>query len=170
MKQIPAVAVVGSKNTGKTTLVCRLVAMFREQGLRVGTIKHDGAHELRLDAEGTDSWQHGQAGAIATVAVSRSGTAAQYFYEAEPALDHWLEHLSAPSLGLDLILVEGYKHSLLPKLVLLGDQKIEQLSNVIGFVRNGTSGSIAEDGAGVYDREDIAALVRLIRSRVLAET
>ncbi len=163
-----AVAVVGYKNTGKTTLVSRLVAAFRAEGYKVGTCKHDGGHDLELDTPHTDTWKHRQAGASATLIASRS-QAALYMYEQEPPLADLLHRLSSAVPDLDLVIVEGWKGSDLPKIVMVGEEKIERLANVIGYAANCKESSIAVGQEQVYDRGDIDALVRLIKHRVLHE-
>ncbi len=60
------VAVVGKSDSGKTTLIEKLVPELVKLGLRVGTVKHD-AHSFEIDHPGKDSWRHGQAGAQAYV-------------------------------------------------------------------------------------------------------
>lgn len=167
MSVVKAVAVVGYKNTGKTTLVSKLVRALKEEGYRIGTCKHDGGHDFAIDTPGTDTWQHAQAGADATLIASRSHAALQVFYEQEPPLERWLAQLSDPSLGLDLVIVEGWKRSDLPKIVLLGDEKIEHLSNVLAFAGDLSRCSIADPDLEVYDRNEIKALVQLIKERVL---
>lgn len=155
-------AVVGTKNTGKTTLVSRLVAAFKKKGLRVATCKHDGGHDFEIDVPNTDTWKHRQAGADITLIASRSHMALQMFYEEEPSLDVWLEQLKRLPQPPDLVLVEGWKRSSVPKIVMLGPEKIEQLSNVVAYVRAGASESIADRSFVVYDKEDIEGLVQFI--------
>lgn len=173
-REVPAVAVVGWKHTGKTTLVARLTAALQAEGYRVGTCKHDGAHELQSGDEGTDTWKHRQAGAQVTLAVSREMAVLHEVYAEEPPLADWVGRLQDPRFGLDVILVEGWKHSPLPKFVLIGtdapSESIgEQLSNVLGFVRNGTGAFLDTREVPVYDREDIQAIVDRIKRCVLRE-
>ncbi len=56
------VAIVGGSNSGKTTLIEKLIPIFRQRGYRVGTIKHV-MHEMVFDQSGKDSWRHAMAGA-----------------------------------------------------------------------------------------------------------
>ena len=56
------VAIVGKSDSGKTTLIEKVVPQLVKLGLRVGTVKHD-AHSFEIDHPGKDSWRHGQAGA-----------------------------------------------------------------------------------------------------------
>ena len=62
--------VAGFKNTGKTTLVTRLVAELTRRGLRISTVKH-AHHSFDIDHEGRDSYRHREAGAREVAVVSR---------------------------------------------------------------------------------------------------
>ena len=62
-------AVSGIKNSGKTTLIEKIVTALSHEGYRVGVIKHDG-HEFKADHEGTDSYRHKQAGATSVIVYS----------------------------------------------------------------------------------------------------
>ena len=43
------------KNSGKTTLICRLLEIFKDKGLKVAVLKHDG-HDFVPDVPGTDTY------------------------------------------------------------------------------------------------------------------
>lgn len=62
-------AIVGAKNSGKTTVMEGLVAHLTGLGYRVATVKHT-SHRHRFDIPGKDSYRHRQAGAGMTIAVS----------------------------------------------------------------------------------------------------
>ncbi|GIO14183.1 molybdopterin-guanine dinucleotide biosynthesis protein MobB [Cohnella xylanilytica] len=117
--------IVGFKNAGKTTLVCGLVRLFTERGLRVGTIKRD-AHGFEADRPDTDTWKHRHSGSAWTAITSGERTA--IFSEAPSRLD---ELVQAASRACDLVLVEGFKRERYPKLALarqIGDA--EQLAKL----------------------------------------
>jgi molybdopterin-guanine dinucleotide biosynthesis protein MobB len=107
--------IAGFKNAGKTTLVVELIKEFRQRGLRVATIKH-AHHEFDIDHPGKDSHQHREAGAEEViVASSRRWAHIRELDKAdEPSVDELLQHLG----DVDLVLIEGYKHGLHPKLEL----------------------------------------------------
>lgn len=69
MKQPFLFAISGVKNSGKTTLITKLIPVFRKYGLRTATIKHDG-HDFEADVPGTDTYRHLQAGAYGTAVFS----------------------------------------------------------------------------------------------------
>lgn len=112
------VGVAGWKNSGKTTLVVRLVAELVRRGYRVSTVKHSH-HEIADERGGTDSARHRGAGAseVALVspsrwAVTRYGEAIVWRDEPDPPLTTVLAHLALA----DIVIVEGYKRAPIPKI------------------------------------------------------
>ena len=98
--------IVGWKNSGKTTLVERLVIEITRRGFSVSTVKH-AHHTFDVDHEGKDSFRHRSAGAKEVLLASRNRWALMHEIrnDAEPPLSEFLEKL-AP---VDLVLIEGYK-------------------------------------------------------------
>jgi molybdopterin-guanine dinucleotide biosynthesis protein B len=109
----PVFGVTGWKNSGKTTLVTRLVAEFTRRGYRVSTVKH-AHHEFDIDKPATDSFRHREAGAAEVMIVSGNRWALMHELrgDAEPPLEAALARLSP----CDLVLVEGYKRDGHPKI------------------------------------------------------
>jgi molybdopterin-guanine dinucleotide biosynthesis protein B len=104
--------IVGWKNAGKTSLMERLVAEFTARGLRVSTIKHVH-HDVDLDHPGKDSYRHRAAGAVEVILAGAHRFALMSEHRAgEPPLAAILARL-AP---VDLVLIEGYKRDLHPKI------------------------------------------------------
>ena len=67
-KQI-MVAVGGKKNSGKTTLITKLIGVLNEKVLNTAVIKHDG-HDFDCDIPGKDTYAFTQAGAYGTAIFS----------------------------------------------------------------------------------------------------
>ena len=109
----PILGVTGWKNSGKTTLVERLVAELVRRGRRISTVKH-AHHDFDIDVPGTDSFRHRQAGAseVAIVSSRRWALMHELRDESEPPLASVLSRL-APC---DLVIVEGYKREGHPKI------------------------------------------------------
>ncbi len=101
------VAIVGKSDSGKTTLIEKLLPELIKLGLRVGTVKHD-AHSFEIDHPGKDSWRHGHAGALAYVVSSPKRLAYIANLETETTLAEIARRFFA---GFDLIVAEGYKRS-----------------------------------------------------------
>lgn len=109
----PFLAVVGRTNSGKTTLIERLIPALGRRGYRVATIKHHHHGDFQADHPGKDSWRHAQAGAVATALAGSRRLAVFQRLEAELTPDEIARlFLARP----DLILTEGYKESLYPKI------------------------------------------------------
>jgi molybdopterin-guanine dinucleotide biosynthesis adapter protein len=108
--------IVGWKNSGKTTLIERLVREFVVRGLVVSTIKH-AHHAFDIDVAGKDSHRHREAGAHEVLVASEARWALmrEFRAEQEPRLDDLLVHLSP----CDLLLVEGFKFDTHPKVEVL---------------------------------------------------
>jgi molybdopterin-guanine dinucleotide biosynthesis adapter protein len=109
----PLIGIVGWKNSGKTTLVERLVAALTQRGLKVATVKHTH-HELRARDGTTDGERHAQAGAIQTAVISPSQweIAGKLQRTPVPALDDIARRLGP----VDIVLVEGFKSAAIPKI------------------------------------------------------
>jgi molybdopterin-guanine dinucleotide biosynthesis protein B len=65
----PVFIFVGHSNSGKTTLIERLIPEMTRRGLRIATIKH-AHHKVQLDTEGKDSWRYKNAGAALSMLVT----------------------------------------------------------------------------------------------------
>lgn len=106
-------AVSGVKNSGKTTLITRMLPLLTKRGLKVATIKHDG-HDFDADVPGTDTYRHFHAGAYGTVIFSDS----KYMVvKKQPGMTE--EQMMEWFPEADLILLEGFKTCPYPKIELV---------------------------------------------------
>ncbi len=102
----------GWSGAGKTTLLTALLPLLTAQGLRVSTIKHTH-HGVDLDKPGKDSFRHREAGAHEVMVASAARWALLHEHDGpEPSLDDLLARMTP----VDLVLVEGFKSSPIPKL------------------------------------------------------
>lgn len=106
----PAISVVGRHNSGKTTLVERLIFTLTQQGLDIGSIKHHGHKGFQIDVEGKDSYRHRAAGATETYIAAPD----QIAMVATVAGEVECSDLVVRMPGHDLVIVEGYRNSGLP--------------------------------------------------------
>jgi molybdopterin-guanine dinucleotide biosynthesis protein B len=164
-RKTPVIGIAGWKNSGKTTLVERLVAELVRRGWRVATVKH-AHHEAQIDDGATDSARHRRAGAaeVALVTGARWAIVHELRGEEEPTLDEVLARLS-PS---DLVIVEGYKREPIPKIEV---RRAEQASkeplaagdpNVIAIAADH---AVADAGLPVFALDDIASIADFIAKR-----
>ena len=107
LKHPAVLAVSGVHNSGKTTLLEKLIPLLRARGLKVGVIKHDGH-----DFPGTDSFRLREAGAegVAVFSGQRYLLTEAFHLTEQDLLALFERH------GYDLVLMEGFKESGWPKI------------------------------------------------------
>jgi len=115
----PVLAIVGHSNSGKTTLIEKLLAGLTAKGLRIATIKHSH-HQPEMDTPGKDSWRHKQAGAATSLLVGPKKML--MVSDLNEALDPKVlaNRLFA---DYDLVLVEGYASVPGPKIEVVRSER-----------------------------------------------
>ena len=104
--------IVGSRNSGKTTLVEALAKSLMELGYGVVTVKHT-SHDHIFDKPGKDSYRHRRAGSSMTLAISSSELA----LFADSTEVHRQLLMDAMATQFDICLVEGDRSAMRPKLL-----------------------------------------------------
>jgi molybdopterin-guanine dinucleotide biosynthesis adapter protein len=99
------IGVIGYSNTGKTTLIEKLIPLFMARGLTVSTVKN-AHHGFDMDRAGKDSYRYREAGSSQVlIATDRRWALLTEVREGPAPLDRLIAQL-APC---DLVLVEGFK-------------------------------------------------------------
>jgi molybdopterin-guanine dinucleotide biosynthesis protein MobB len=109
--QTKAVSFVAKSNTGKTTLLEKVIAELKGRGLRVGVIKHD-AHRFDIDHPGKDSYRLAAAGADTMLISSPEKLAIIKKHQQAPPIE---ELIATYFQDVDIVLTEGFKQSGMPK-------------------------------------------------------
>ena len=99
------IAVIGWKNSGKTTLVSRLVSHLKKKKFKVGVVKH-AHHTFDIDHPNTDSYKIREAGSYKTTIVSEKRLA-HIEEKISPEID--IEELIKLNKGCDILIFEGFK-------------------------------------------------------------
>ncbi|CHL21812.1 molybdopterin-guanine dinucleotide biosynthesis protein MobB [Salmonella enterica subsp. enterica serovar Typhi] len=114
---IPLLAIAAWSGTGKTTLLKKLIPALCAHGIRPGLIKHTH-HDMDVDKPGKDSYELRKAGAAQTLVASQQRWALMTETPGQEELDlAWLVSRMDAS-KLDLVLVEGFKHEAVAKILL----------------------------------------------------
>ncbi|MCA0969606.1 molybdopterin-guanine dinucleotide biosynthesis protein B [Halobacillus litoralis] len=126
MKGSPVFQIVGYKNSGKTTLLSKLIAYGAGKGERVAVIKHHGHPEpLQAMHDETDSARLKKSGSFLTGVRSAGGLQLE-LDSTDFSLPRIVELYQA--FEPDLIVVEGYKEEDYPKAVIVKkEQDLELL-------------------------------------------
>jgi molybdopterin-guanine dinucleotide biosynthesis protein MobB len=109
---IPVVSVVGKSNSGKTTLIEKMIGELVRRGHRVATIKHN-RHGFEIDHEGKDSWRHKRAGARTTVIASPLRVAVVEDVDKDLDIGELVDRYIR---NVDIVLSEGFKKNPFPKI------------------------------------------------------
>ncbi|WP_061706520.1 molybdopterin-guanine dinucleotide biosynthesis protein MobB [Pseudenterobacter timonensis] len=114
---IPVLAIAAWSGTGKTTLLKKLIPALCSKGIRPGLIKHTH-HNMDVDKPGKDSYELRKAGAAQTIVASSRRWALMTEIPDEAPLDLAYLVSRMDHSTLDLVLVEGFKHEAVAKILL----------------------------------------------------
>lgn len=158
------IAIVGKSNSGKTTLMEKLISQLTEKGFKVGSVKH--AHEgFEMDRKGKDSWRHKQAGAFATLVLYAQKAA---LIKDDPR-SH-VEKIDDYLNDMDIVLVEGMKTSDFSKIEIFRTDAGHKTPaviddpNLIAFVTDNVSFQV---DVPVFELDNVAGIVAFIENRHL---
>ncbi|MED1409177.1 molybdopterin-guanine dinucleotide biosynthesis protein B [Bacillus paramycoides] len=126
--------IVGYQNSGKTTLVEKMVHALAQSEMKVATIKHHG-HGGFPEVAQKDSERHRKAGAVVS-SVEGAG-----LLSLSSLWDEWSLQEIIRLYGffeVDMILIEGYKAEKYPKVVLLRSAEdaelLHKVENVVAVI------------------------------------
>lgn len=157
--------ITGWKNSGKTTLMERLVADITARGLTVSTLKH-AHHAFDVDQPGKDSFRHRAAGARQVLVASHARWA--LMTELREGPEPTLSDLLAQLAPVDLVLVEGYKRDRHAKI------EVRRAATAQDLIASGdpTIEAVASDtpvpglAVPVFALDDVPAIAGFILARV----
>lgn len=107
MASPPVISIIGKSQSGKTTLLEKLIPELKRRGYRLATIKHHAHPGFEIDQAGKDSWRHAQAGSDVAVIAAPDKLAIIQRLDYEKTLDEILAVLPE----VDLVLCEGFKRA-----------------------------------------------------------
>ncbi|MED3198302.1 molybdopterin-guanine dinucleotide biosynthesis protein B [Bacillus toyonensis] len=128
------IQIVGYQNSGKTTLVEKVVHALAESEMKVATIKHHG-HGGFPEVAQKDSERHRKAGAVVS-SVEGAGLLSLSSLREEWSLQEIIRLYDF--FEVDTILIEGYKKENYPKVVLLRSAEdvelVHKVENVVAVI------------------------------------
>ncbi|MGN1388330.1 MAG: molybdopterin-guanine dinucleotide biosynthesis protein B [Bulleidia sp.] len=157
MNQQKIIAVSGIKNSGKTTLITRLIPVLRRRGHTVAVIKHDG-HDFQCDIPGTDTYKFVEAGAYGTAIFSPYRI---FMHKVETGVTE--RDLTGFFPDADILFLEGFKELPYPKIEIVR----KEISGTIAsepegrflIVTNFPEGTFDDPCADIDDIEKIADII-----------
>lgn len=158
----PIVAIVGYSDSGKTTLVEKLLPELLSRGYKVATVKHTH-HRIDADDAEKDSGRHLHAGSSAAVLCSPRSLVLTKPTVRETTLDEVSRLLGE---DYDLIIAEGFKRDKdVPKIEIRrrGGEALSDVSNLLAIV----TGERQKSKVKQFSPDDTAGLVDLIEEQVI---
>lgn len=160
MKKKPKIfAISGIKNSGKTSLISKIIEEIKNRGESIAVIKHDG-HDFSCDTPGTDTWKFRESGATGTLIFSETKFMMnrdinlfppEVKFHGESIIDNqsilgkdskiddyyitnYLEYFQE----YDYIILEGFKHSKYPKFEIvrknISTESVAERENLLGII------------------------------------
>jgi len=126
----PLLAIAAYSGTGKTTLLKQLIPLLKQQQIRIGLIKHTH-HDMDVDTPGKDSYELRKAGASQTLVANDRRWALMTETPEQQPLDLMYLASRFDSSKVDLILVEGFKHEPISKIVLYREEVGKPLESML---------------------------------------
>jgi len=156
------IAVSGVKNSGKTSLLEKLITALTDRGFRIAVIKHDG-HDFVPDVPGTDTHRLAEAGAVG-IGIFSAHRSMVIKHTGEDANERILAKQFG---GMDIIFLEGFKHSAYPKIEVLRESVSgTPVCDPNTLLALATDCQIALDGVPVVHLDDIKQLCGIVETYV----
>ena len=162
---IPILSIVGRSNSGKTTLIEKLIPELIKRGYRVGTIKHN-KKGFDIDREGKDSWRHQLAGA--TVTVLSSPTCITLIEKTISELSSVAQICDEYIRNVDIVICEGYKENNYNKIEMYRSDRNDTLmyensENLLAIVGDKSPKGIFR----FFTSDEVVAIVDLVEQKFL---
>ena len=156
---------IGWHNSGKTTLVSRVVGRLKARGLQVAVIKSTKERGLVAEPPQTDTAIHRRAGADAVALVAPD----QFLLRTAPPAKDLLTLADRYFSAMDIVLAEGFKQAEgVDKIEVRRDAAAPRLSEQVAGVVATVTDLPGAEGL-VFGPDDITALVDWIEARRAAE-
>lgn len=161
MMEQKIINIVGRRNSGKTTLVERLIKHFVSEGKRVAVFKTTH-HDFEMDRPGKDSSRFIEAGASASAIANdkRLGLVMDIPSAVDP-----LDFIKKFFSGYDIVFIEGHKFGSLPKIEVIGDSADSPLYvSGIENIKLLVSDNEIISSLPLYKRDDIISIAAELKN------
>ena len=161
----PIISVVGKSDSGKTTLLEKLITELKRRGYKVAIIKHT-VEDIELDKQGKDTWRFSQSGSD-VVAIS-SGRKLALMKKLER--DFSPQELSRfIAWNYDLILTEGFKQSGTIKIEVHRKEQGEGLLSPVKQLLAVVTDEPLDIDVPQFSMREVQGLADLIENKILAK-
>ena len=155
------ICIVGRPDSGKTTLIGKLIPELKNRGYRVATIKH-ALHDFDLEQEGKDSWHHARAGSECIILSSQKKVAITQYVDHDLQSDELVRFVSE---DFDIVIAEGFKHSHELKIEVYRQEMGEPICEPKDVIARVSDDPLESDGLR-FPPADISGITDLIEQNI----
>jgi len=102
----------GESNTGKTTIITKLIKKLTQENFNIASIKNTDK-KISIDQEGKDTWKHAKAGA--EIVVFKTPIETDYIVKKQQNLGEIIDKIKQFG-NYDLVIIEGVNDETTPKI------------------------------------------------------
>ncbi|RLF33932.1 MAG: molybdopterin-guanine dinucleotide biosynthesis protein B [Thermoplasmata archaeon] len=102
----------GESNTGKTTIITKLIKKLTQENFNIASIKNTDK-KISIDQEGKDTWKHAKAGA--EIVVFKTPIETDYIVKKQQNLREIIDKIKQFG-NYDLVIIEGVNDETTPKI------------------------------------------------------
>jgi molybdopterin-guanine dinucleotide biosynthesis protein B len=159
-QNIPVIAFVGRSGCGKTTILENVIPLLLQDGIRLSVVKHTRHKHLVTDVAGTDTLKMWEAGVPNVVLVAADRVVQWQRYEEEPDVNAVLKKVT----GVDMIILEGFKSSGVPKIeVLRQAHHPHPLTDIVSRLAYITDREDLETDLPCFELDDFKSIANFLR-------
>jgi len=159
----PVVAFVGKSDSGKTTVVEKVISELVARGYRVATVKHH-VHDFDIDVPGKDSYRHAAAGAVVSMVSSPDKFAVIRKVDRERTI----EEIAAEAGDVDVLVAEGFKRSSGNRIEVSRAARSTELISTADEVIALVTDHASLPGVPTFGLDDVVGIADLIEREVIA--
>ena len=149
-------SIVGTSDSGKTTLITKIVPILKEKGLRVAVVKHHAHGDFEIDKEGKDSWKIYNSGADILIS---SPVKMAFIRRAENDNLDWIYERYLKG-DYDIVLTEGFSRAGKDRIVVVDKaEKVEDFKH--GRILAVVCDELV-DGYPAFRRDDVEEIAEFI--------
>jgi molybdopterin-guanine dinucleotide biosynthesis protein B len=149
-------SIVGTSDSGKTTLITRIVPILKKKGLKVVVVKHHAHGDFEIDKEGKDSWKIYNSGADILIS---SPVKMAFIRRAENDNLDWIYERYLKD-DYDIVLTEGFSRAGKDRIVVVDKaEKVEHFKHgrILAVVCDEPI-----DGYPTFRRDDVEEIAEFI--------
>lgn len=153
-------SIIGKSDSGKTTLILKLLPELKRRGYKVAVAKHCPCG-FDLDIEGKDSYKFSQAGGVGTFLSSEEAIA---LLRPREGLSNLKEKLQNYFSDFDLVLMEGYNNEPGIKKIQIIRSGIREMDSPLDEIIAYISDMPLSKDKPVYNLDDISGIISFIET------